>query len=80
MKTYIKLDDPNFGMGNYAYYRVSHYDQNNKFTHYTWQEIESWLYGSTYSNLMELDEIDKFNICDNEKHDFDPDNFIDDCL
>ena len=55
MRTYIKVNDPNFEMGTgyHAYYKVSHYDQNNKFTHYTWQKIDSRLYGSTDPNLME---------------------------
>ena len=88
MRTYIKVNDPNFEMGTgyHAYYKVSHYDQNNKFTHYTWQKIDSRLYGIFRNNfkkskvdLMEI-EVDEFNILDNEENGFYPEQFIfDDC-
>ncbi len=73
MKTYINIDDPNFAIGNTVYYKVNHYDQNNKFTHFTWQEINSTLSGYGDSKLMTL-EVDKSNICANEDNEFLVDN------
>ena len=35
---------------NNVWYKVSHYDLNNEFTHYTFQKIESLQYTTTYKN------------------------------